>query len=81
LLLEKIAGGQIDIDELRLHVWKVQLVSVGIRMGANAAIGDNHGAAVGEQRHVMRLHSARRELADLFVPGGRVAPMMPCALL
>ena len=73
LLLEKIAGGEIDIDERRLHVGKVELVIAAVGMGFDAAIGDDHGAAVGEQRHVVRLHAARRELADLAIAVGRVA--------
>ena len=73
LLLDKIAGGKIDIDERGLHVGKVQLVGAGVGVGFDAAIGDHHGAAVGEQRHVMRFHAARRELADLAIAGGRVA--------
>ena len=44
-----------------------------IGMGADAAIGDDHGAAVGEQRNVVRLHAMRLELADLPVAVGRVA--------
>ena len=42
-------------------------------VGFDAAIGDDHGAAVGEQLNVMRLHAARREFADLPVAVGRVA--------
>ncbi len=42
-------------------------------MRLDAAIGDHHGAAVGKQRDVVRLHAVRGELADLLVAVGRVA--------
>ncbi len=42
-------------------------------MGADAAIGDDHGAAVAKERDVVRLHALGGEFADLLVAGGRVA--------
>ena len=73
LLLEELAGGEVDIDERGLHVGEIQLIVAAIGMGLDAAIGDHHGAAVGKQRDVVRLHAVRRKLADLPVAGGRVA--------
>ena len=73
LLLEEIAGRDVDIDERRLHVGDVQLIVAAIGMGLDAAIGDHHGAAVAEQRDVVRLHAVRGKLADLPVAVRRVA--------
>ena len=41
-------------------------------MGPDAAIGDDHGAAVGEQRDVVRLHAMRVELRDLLITASGV---------
>jgi hypothetical protein len=45
VLFDKIAGLDIDIEERGPHVGKVQL-ALTIGMGADAAIGDDHGSAI-----------------------------------
>jgi len=45
MLFDKIAGLDIDIEERGPHGGKVQL-ALTIGMGADAAIGDDHGSAV-----------------------------------
>src|SRR5665648_1191091 len=44
LLLEKIASLDIHIDERRLHGGDVKFLPRAVRMGEDAAIGDDHGA-------------------------------------
>ncbi len=73
VLFEEVAGRDIDIDERRTHVGQVQLLGALIGVGADAAIGDHHGAAVRQERDVVRLHAMGGELTDLPVAIGRVA--------
>ena len=71
LLLEEIAGLDIHIDERGLHGGDVQLLPLAVGMGEDAAIGDDHGAAVGEECQVMGPDAVARELADLAVAVAR----------
>src|SRR6478735_10162621 len=72
MLLDQIAIGHVDIDEGWFHVGDVEFFSPAIGMGPDAAIGDDHGAAVGEQRDVVRLHAMRVELRDLLITASGV---------
>ena len=69
LLVDECAAPPVDEDDRRLHGRQVEHLPAIVRVGLDAAIGDDDGLAIGHQQRLVGVHAMGVELADAGIAG------------